>query len=88
MPRKYDKPERARRYAKTIASDIKLYNLKSLENALMEDRVFEVLADQIEEGLTHFRERVTPEILEMKIYERVLVDVLLYEMRNIKTPIF
>ncbi|MBU1241012.1 hypothetical protein KJ865_14960, partial [Myxococcota bacterium] len=41
MSRKYDKPERARRYAKTIASDIKLYNMKALEKALMEDNVFE-----------------------------------------------
>ena len=88
MPRKYDKPERARRYAKTIASDIKLYNMKPLEKALMEDNVFEALADQIEEGRTHFKERVTPEILELKIYERILVDVLLYEMRNVKAPIF
>ncbi len=88
MSRKYDKPERARRYAKTIASDIKLYNMKALEKALMEDNVFDALSDQIEEGRTHFKERVTQEILDMQIYEKVLVDVLLYEMRHVKAPIF
>ena len=88
MARKIDKPDRARRYAKTIASDIKLYNMKLLEKALMEDNVFEALSDFINEGETHYKERVTDEILELKIYERILVDVLLHEMRNVKAPIF
>jgi hypothetical protein len=88
MARKYDKPERARRYAKTIASDIKLYNMRILEKAIMEDSVFETMAEFIDEGIRHYKDRVTPEILELKIFERILVDVLLYEMRNVKAPIF
>ena len=88
MPRKYDNPVRARRYAKTIASDIKLYNMKILEKALMEDNVWEALGDHIEEGRSHFRDRVTDEIFEQNIYDRILVDVLLYEMRQVKTPIW
>ncbi|MDA3864520.1 MAG: hypothetical protein PF689_11705 [Deltaproteobacteria bacterium] len=88
MARKYDNPKRAYRYAKTIASDIKLYNMKVLEKAIFEDNVFEALADQIEEGRSHYKDRVTPDIYEMNIYEHTLVDVLLYEMRNVKSSIW
>ncbi|MBU1219392.1 hypothetical protein KKF34_12685 [Myxococcota bacterium] len=88
MIKKFDNPDRARRYAKTVASDIKVYNMKILEKALMEDNVFEVLEEQINEARDTYRSKVTDEIFDMNILDRVLVDVLLYEMRNVKSPIW
>jgi hypothetical protein len=88
MARKIDKLPRAKRYAKTVASDIRLYHMKILEKGIMEDSVFELLHDVIEEGRGHFKDRVIPEIYELNIYDKILVDVLLYEMRSIKSPIW
>ncbi|MBN2723515.1 MAG: hypothetical protein JXR95_05525 [Deltaproteobacteria bacterium] len=88
MIKKFDNPDRARRYAKTVASDIKLYNMKVLEKAIMEDNVFEALGDQINEAREIFKGKVTDEIFQMNILDRVLVDVLLYEMRHVKSPIW
>ncbi len=88
MPRIYETPERGWRYAKSIASDIKIYNLKKLEKAIDEDNVFEALQEQIEEGRQYYKDRVTPEIYKMGLYERALVDVLIYEMRHQKSRIW
>ena len=70
MARLYDDPGRALRYAKTIASDMVEYNKDTL------------LKEQINIGREEFNARVTPEIAQTNIYERALVEVLLYRMKD------
>ena len=77
MPPLYDKPERARQFARAIASDIAMYNEAKLTLGVQNDTLFDVLKDEIEEGRHHFKSRVTPEIAATNLFERALVDILL-----------
>ena len=89
MARLYDNPDRALRYAKTIASDMVEYNKDVLLKALKEDNVWEALEEQIHQGREEFNARVTPEIAQLNIYEKALVEVLLYRMKDrVKTSIW
>ncbi len=89
MARLYDDPGRALRYAKTIASDMVEYNKDALLKALKEDNVWEALEEQIRIGREEFNARVTPEIAQSNIYERALVEVLLYRMKDrLRSPIW
>jgi hypothetical protein len=86
---KYDKPRRARILARTIASDMVLYNRELIEEAIKNDNLFEALQDQIEEGRAHYKSRVTPEIFEgYNLYERALVDKLLVSMGYVESEIW
>ena len=57
-----DKPERARQLARAIASDLSLYHEKKLIEGIERDTLFDVMRDEIEEGRTLYKSRVTPEI--------------------------
>ncbi len=77
MPPIIDKPERARQFARAIASDLAMYNEAKLVSGIQNDNLFEAMKDEIEEGRQHFRSRVTPEIAATNLFERALVDILL-----------
>lgn len=77
MPPIIDKPERARQFARAIASDLAMYNEAKLVSGIQNDNLFEVMKDEIEEGRQHFRSRVTAEISGTNLFDRALVDILL-----------
>jgi hypothetical protein len=77
MPPIIDKPERARQFARAIASDLAMYNEAKLVAGIQNDNLFEAMKDEIEEGRQHFRSRVTSEISSTNLFERALVDILL-----------
>lgn len=83
-----DKPERARQLARVIASDVALYHQKKIVEGIEKDSLFDVLRDEIEEGRALFKSRVTPEIFDMGIYDRALVDKLLQPHGNIRSKIW
>jgi hypothetical protein len=83
-----DKPERARQLARAIASDLSLYHEKKLIEGIEKDTVFDVMRDEIEEGRTLFKSRVTPEIFTMGLYDRALVDMLLKNRGNVRSRIW
>lgn len=83
-----DKPERARQLARVIASDVALYHQKKIVEGVEKDTLFDVLRDEIEEGRALFKSRVTPEIFDMGIYDRALVDKLLQPHGNIRSKIW
>jgi hypothetical protein len=83
-----DKPERARQLARVIASDISAYNEKKIVEGIERDNLFEVLHDQIEEGRSHYRSRVTPEIFGMGDFDRALVDALLRSRGHVRSKIW
>ena len=86
---KYDKPRRARNLARTIASDILLYNRDEVEEAIRNDNFFEALEEKIDEGREHYKSRVTPEILQNhNLYDRALVDKLLVAMAYVDSDIW
>jgi hypothetical protein len=83
-----DKPDRARQLARAIASDLSLYHEKKLIEGIERDTVFDIMRDEIEEGRTLFKSRVTPEIFEMGLYDRALVDMLLKSRGGVRSRIW
>ena len=83
-----DKPERARQLARAIASDLTLYHEQKILQGIERDTLFDVMRDEIEEGRTLYKSRVTPEIYDLNLYDRALVDVMLKSKAHIKSRIW
>ena len=83
-----DKPERARQLARAIASDLSLYHEKKLIEGIERDTLFDVMRDEIEEGRSLYKSRVTPDVYNMGIYDRALVDMLLKPRGNVRSRIW
>ncbi|MCD6498867.1 MAG: hypothetical protein J7M25_11290 [Deltaproteobacteria bacterium] len=87
--RKYDRPERARILARTIASDILLYNRAMVEQGVKDDNLFDVLADKITDSKSEYKRRVTDEIFEQyNLFELALVDKLLRALATVPSDIW
>ena len=81
-----DSPEGAQRLARTIASDISLYNEAKILKAVQDDALFDALAPEIQEGLQLYRSRVSPELLaRTNFYNRAIIDILLRNKGNVKS---
>jgi hypothetical protein len=83
-----EKPERARQLARAIASDLTLYHEARILEGLERDSLFDVMRDEIEEGRTLYKGRVSPEIYALNIYDRALVDVMLKSKAHVKSRIW
>jgi hypothetical protein len=83
-----DKPERARQLARAIASDLSLYNEDKIIEGIQGDNLFELMAEEVQEGRDLFSSRVTEEILKLNIYDRAIVDVLVKSKGHIKSKIW
>ncbi|MBI1921288.1 MAG: hypothetical protein HYS23_09445 [Geobacter sp.] len=83
-----DNSDHARRLARAILSDIALYNREKVEAGIVNDTIFETLADELEEGRQHFRSRVAPELAMSNIYELAVVDVLIKRAGKIESDIW
>lgn len=82
-------PEAALRLARTIASDILLYNKDKIAEGLKNDRLFEVLAEDIAEGRKLYESRVAAALREQHDFlERALVDVLIKSSARVPTNIW
>lgn len=83
-----DNPDQARRLARAIVSDVAIYNREKVEEGIKNDSIFEILAEQLEEGREHFRSRVAPELSGSNIYELAVVDVLIKRAGKIESSIW
>jgi hypothetical protein len=83
-----DRIERARQLARAIASDLTLYHEQKIIQGIEDDDLFEVMSDEIEEGRTLFKSRVTPEIYNSGLYERAIVDVMIKSKGQVKSKIW
>ncbi|HEX2568396.1 MAG TPA: hypothetical protein VH877_02480 [Polyangia bacterium] len=83
-----DKPERAKQLARAIASDLTLYHEKEIVEGLENDNLFDLMNEHIEEGRSLFRSRVTPEIYELNIYDRAIIDVMIKSKAHVKARIW
>lgn len=87
-PSLIDNAKRARQLARAIASDLTLYHEAKILDGIANDTLFDVMSEEIEEGRELFKSRVTPEIYEMNIYERAIVDVLVKSKGHVKSKIW
>ncbi len=82
-------PDAAVRLARTIASDILLYNKDKIAEGLKHDTLFDVLESEVAEGRQHFEARVAPEVREQHDFlSRALVDVLIRSSAHLPTQIW
>lgn len=89
MAQTIDTPERAVRLARTIASDISLYNEEKIIRGLTEDKLFTELADEIEEGRELYRARVSPDLYERtNFFDRAVVDIILKSKAHVRSKIW
>lgn len=86
---KIDNIKKATQLARAIASDISIYNGDNIEKAIKEDRFFEDLKDELEEGRSLFEARVSTEIYQnTNIFEKAILDILLTSRAHINSPIW
>ena len=84
-----DTPERAIRLARTIASDISLYNEEKIVRGLSEDKLFTELSDELEEGRELYRARVSSEIYERtNFFDRAVVDIIIKSKGHVRSKIW
>ena len=80
--------EAARRLARAIASDLSLYNEDKIVEGINGDNLFDVLADEIEEGRALFKSRVAPELYAKNFYDRAIIDILVRSKGHVASVIW
>ena len=83
-----DNAEHAKRLARAIISDVALYNREKVEEGIRNDNIFEILADELEEGRQHYMSRVVPDLVPEKIFDLAIVDVLIKRAGKIESSIW
>jgi len=84
-----DNPEAAFRLARTIVSDIAVYNRKKILNGLKDDNIFDLLKDELAEGLELYNTKVEPELeLNNNFFNRAIVDVLIKRNADVESKIW
>jgi hypothetical protein len=78
----------ARRLARAIASDLSLYNEEKIVEGIENDNLFDVMAEEIEEGRAHFKGRVSPTLYVKNFYDRAIVDILIKSKGHMKCKLW
>jgi hypothetical protein len=89
MARQVEDPDLAFRLARAIVSDIALYNQDKVSEGIKNDNIFEILADELQEGREHFRERIAAKVENRdQLFDRAIVDVMIKQAGKIESSIW
>lgn len=81
--------EAAARFARTIISDIALYNREKILTGIKNDNLFEILEKELQEGLELYKTRVTEDLdKNYMFFNRAIVDILIKRSGNIESEIW
>ncbi len=81
--------DEAKRLARTILSDIVLYNQAKVKEGIEKDSLFDVLTDELAEGKKYYETMVDEEIRNTTNYfNEAVVDVLIKQGGKIKSEIW
>jgi len=81
--------DEARRLARTILSDILLYNQAKVKEGIEKDSLFDVLTEELAEGRKYYESMVDLEIREAtNLFNEAVVDVLIKQGGKIKSEIW
>lgn len=84
-----DEAGKARRLARAIVSDVALYNQTKVQEGIINDNLFDVLKDELEEGRKLYVSRVSPSIVrEYNFYDLAIVDVLVKQSGKVESEIW
>lgn len=82
-------PEKARRLARTIVSDIALYNRDEIRRGIKNDNLFELLSEELDRGRKLYNSRVAPTVQRQgNFYNQAIVDVLVKQYGNVESDIW
>jgi hypothetical protein len=82
-------PDEARRLARTILSDILLYNQAKVKEGIERDSLFEVLTEELTEGKKYYESMVEESIRQANnFFNEAVVDVLIKQAGKIKSEIW
>ena len=82
-------PARVERLARTIVSDVMLYNPEKVCAGIEHDDLFERMQPELDEARAFFAVRVDADVAaKTNAFERALVDVLVYRSRHIRSAIW
>ena len=80
--------EAARRLARAIASDLALYNEDKIAEGVRNDNLFDVMAEEIQEGRDLYQSRVAPELMGRNLYDRAIIDLLVRSKAHVESPMW
>ncbi len=82
-------PDEAKRLARTILSDILLYNQAKVKEGIEKDSLFDVLTEELAEGKKYYESMVDIEIRNVSnFFNEAVVDVLIKQGGKIKSEIW
>jgi hypothetical protein len=83
------KTDEAKRLARTILSDILLYNQAKVKEGIEKDSLFDVLTEELAEGKKYYETMVDEEIRRStNHFNEAVVDVLIKQGGKIKSEIW
>ena len=81
--------DEAKRLARTILSDILLYNQAKVKEGIEKDSLFDVLADELTEGRKYYESMVEPTLRnDTNFFNEAVIDVLLKQGGKHKSDIW
>ena len=81
--------DQARRLARTILSDILLYNPAKVKEGIEKDSLFDVLAEELTEGRKYYEGMVDQGLRDStNLFNEAIIDVLLKQGGKIKSDIW
>ncbi len=82
-------PDEAKRLARTILSDILLYNQAKVKEGIEKDSLFQVLTEELAEGKKYYETMVDEAVRQTtNFFNEAVVDVLLKQGGKIKSEIW
>jgi hypothetical protein len=82
-------PDEAKRLARTILSDILLYNQAKVKEGIEKDSLFDVLTEELAEGKKYYESMVDEDVRQSSnFFNEAVVDVLLKQGGKIKSEIW
>jgi hypothetical protein len=82
-------PDEARRLARTILSDILLYNQTKVKEGIEKDSLFDVLTEELAEGKKYYETMVDEDVRHAtNFFNEAVVDVLIKQGGKIKSEIW
>jgi len=82
-------PDEAKRLARTILSDILLYNQAKVKEGIEKDSLFDVLTEELAEGKKYYESMVDEDVREANnFFNEAVVDVLIKQGGKIKSEIW
>lgn len=82
-------PDEAKRLARTILSDILLYNQAKVKEGIEKDSLFEILTEELAEGKKYYESMVDEEVRKStNLFNEAVVDVLIRQAGKIKSEIW